>query len=69
MPSPGGDNHVAVILGTYTQPISCHAPFAFYVSCRDILYSMPADTTPRVFGPRGDPGVTKVLPDSIDAGT
>ena len=64
----GGDNNLAVVLGTYERPISCREMATSVKSCRDILYSMRADRSPQVFGPGSDPAVTKVLPFSINSG-
>ena len=61
----GGDNNLAVTLGTYQKPASCHKPLPSYESCRHLLYTMPADKIPQVFGPGSDPAVTEELPLSI----
>ena len=63
----GGDNNLAMILGTYQMPVSCRGALPSWDSCRDILYDMPADKVPRVFGPGSDPAVTEDLPYSIDS--
>lgn len=65
----GGDNNLAVILGTYQIPVACRGTLRSWESCRDILYDIPADKIPRVFGPRGDPGVVENLPYNIGSGT
>ena len=52
-------------MGTYEVPITCRGGFPSWESCRDILYDMPADKRPEVFGPPGDPTVTEPLPHNI----
>ncbi|CAD6592516.1 MAG: hypothetical protein ASARMPRED_006380 [Alectoria sarmentosa] len=63
----GGDNNLAVVLGTYQQPVSCRGSLLTWDSCRDIIYDMPADKVSRIFGPHGDPSVTEELPYHIDS--
>lgn len=63
----GGDNNLAVVMGTYQRPVSCRGSLPFWDSCRDIIYDMPADKVSRVFGPHGDPSVTEELPYHIDS--
>lgn len=58
----GGDNNLAVVLGTYRLPVTCRGTFTSWESCRHVLYDMPADKVQQVFGPRGDPAVTEDLP-------
>lgn len=65
----GGDNNLAVVLGTYHLPVSCRGTFPSWQSCRDIIYDMPASKLPQVFGPRDDPAVTEDLPYNIDSCT
>ena len=65
----GGDNNLAVTVGTYQSTVSCQGSLTSWVSCREILYSMPADKTPQVFGPRSDPTVTRGLPIRINSGS
>ena len=64
----GGDNNLAVVLGTYQQPVSCRGSLLTWDSCRDIIYDMPADKVSRIFGPHSDPSVTEELPYHIDSG-
>lgn len=66
---PGGDNNVAVAMGPYTKPVFCGARLRFWEQCREIVFSMPADTSPQVFGPRDDPTVTRGLPIRISSGS
>lgn len=65
----GGDNNVAVAMGPYTKPVFCGARLQFWEQCREIVFSMPADTSPQVFGPRDDPTVTRGLPIRISSGS
>lgn len=64
----GGDNHLAVILGTYHRQPTCREESASWQSCRNILYTMPADRTIRIFGPEADPTATEILPLRIPSG-
>lgn len=61
----GGDNRLAVILGKYHLPATCHSTMPSWESCRVILYDMSADKVPRIFGPSSDPTVTENLPHKI----
>ena len=65
----GGDNNIAVTLGTYQQSVSCQGSLVSWQQCREILYSMPAGKEPMVFGPRSDPTVTRSLPIRINSGS
>lgn len=65
---PGGDNMLAVALGTYEPTVQCRGAFGpEWTSCRDILGDMPAYKTEMVFGPRGAPGVQQPLPLRIES--
>ncbi|KAI4225397.1 MAG: hypothetical protein L6R36_003939 [Xanthoria steineri] len=64
----GGDNQLAVALGTYEPTVQCRGVFGpEWTSCRDILGDMPAYKTEMVFGPRGAPGVQQPLPLRIES--
>lgn len=63
----GGDNNLAVILGTYHRPVSCRGALPTWESCKDILFDMPANKLPQVFGSPGDPTVTEDLPYRIES--
>ncbi|KAL8752312.1 MAG: hypothetical protein Q9199_005829 [Rusavskia elegans] len=64
----GGDNKLAVALGTYRPNVECRGNFGpEWSSCRDILGDMPAYKTEMTFGPRGAPGVQQPLPVSIES--
>ena len=63
----GGDNNLAVVLGTYQLPVICRRSLTSWGSCRDILYDMPANEERQVFGARSDPAVTEDLPWKIES--
>ncbi|CAF9930849.1 hypothetical protein IMSHALPRED_008295 [Imshaugia aleurites] len=64
----GGDNKLAVVLGTYHPNVQCRGAFgAEWTSCRDVLGDMPAGKTRLIFGPRGAPEVQQGLPVLIES--
>ncbi|KAL9127270.1 MAG: hypothetical protein Q9175_007774, partial [Cornicularia normoerica] len=64
----GGDNNLAVLLGTYQPTVQCRGTFGpEWSSCRDILGDIPAGKTPLIFGPRSAPEVQQGLPLYIDS--
>lgn len=52
-------------MGTYHELITCRGTLSSWESCREILYDMPADKRPEIFGPQDDPTVTEELPQKI----
>ncbi len=64
----GGDNHLAVVLRTYHRQPTCREESASWQSCRNILYTMPADRTVKIFGPKADPTATEILPLHLPSG-
>ena len=59
---PGGDNNMAVIMGTFKANVRCRGNFESAGSCKDLLADMPASTKLEVFGPRETPYVKEVVP-------
>lgn len=60
--SLGGDNNLAVILGTFRPQIQCRGDFEDGASCLSILSDMPAAADRIVFGPEGAANVQQELP-------
>jgi hypothetical protein len=65
---PGGDNNLAVILGTFHPQTQCRGNFIDISSCQAILADMPASTDNIIFGPTGAPGVQEALPQEVVSG-
>ena len=67
---PGGDNRLAVVMGSYKAPsaIQCRGNILAPFSCEAILEDMPANTTVETFGPHADASATVPLPHVINSG-
>ncbi|CAF9910213.1 MAG: hypothetical protein HETSPECPRED_009654 [Heterodermia speciosa] len=58
----GGDNNLAIILGTYEPSIRCQGTIVNKVHCPAILWGMPAGTERQLFHPGTDPSGQVSLP-------
>lgn len=68
IPHAGGDNNLAVIVGSYNIPAQCRGQFKPWESCRELLSDMPATTGKEIFGPESDPAATVKLPQAVISG-
>ena len=64
----GGDNKLALVLGTYQPNVRCSGTLQSWLSCRDILFGMPATSENVVFGPSKDHHAQVTLPNILSSG-
>ncbi|KAL2040445.1 hypothetical protein N7G274_006888 [Stereocaulon virgatum] len=63
----GGDDHLALVLGTYQPNIKCSGTLTSWASCRDILSGMPAMPGHVTLGPSTDPPFQVTLPKTLSS--
>lgn len=66
--SAGGDNNLAIVMGTFQPQVQCRGNFIEGSSCESILADMPASTDNITFGPSTGPDVQEPLPLEIVSG-
>ena len=65
---PGGNGHLAVILGSYQPSVICTGTLPLWRSCNAALYGMEATRQEQVFGDASDPHSQVGLPAEINSG-